>query len=225
MNGFEVPEDCSRCPRLVDSRTTVKPRRGYSADNYWNRPVPGFGDPQAGICLIGLAPGAHGANRTGRPFTGDGAGDFMYPLLHRAGIASQAEAEHRGDGLALNDLYITNAVKCLPPENQPKAAEFENCRIYLQGELDCLARLRVLITLGTGAHKSFLHLLKSRGEIDRLADFPFGHGACFAIPGERWLISCYHTSRYNVQTGRIDERMFLDVIGKALQLAAGKDSG
>ncbi|HSO18482.1 MAG TPA: uracil-DNA glycosylase [Desulfosarcina sp.] len=203
----------------------MKPRRGYTAEDYWNRPVSGFGDPRAGICLIGLAPGAHGANRTGRPFTGDGAGDFMYPLLYLAGLANQAVAEHRGDGLELSNLYITNAVKCLPPENQPKGVEFENCRGYLEDELESLERLRVLITLGTGAHKSVLHLLKARGEIERLADLPFGHGACFALPEGRWLIGCYHTSRYNVQTGRIDERMFLDVVDKALLLVSAEDSG
>jgi len=202
----------------------VTPKRSYRADDYWNRPVPGFGDAGARICLIGLAPGAHGANRTGRPFTGDGAGDFMYPLLHRAGLASQAEAVHRQDGLELNDLYITNAVKCVPPENQPKGSEFENCRIYLQNELDCLDKLRVLITLGTGAHRSLLHLLKSRRLIERLADFPFGHGACFALPDGRRLLGCYHTSRYNVQTGRIDKEMFLDILGKAMKLASGADS-
>ncbi|MEZ4484893.1 MAG: uracil-DNA glycosylase family protein [Syntrophotaleaceae bacterium] len=155
--------DCRRCPRLVEHMASVKPRRGLAADDYWNGPVAGFGDPAARVFLIGLAPRAHGANRTGRPFTGDGAGDFMYPLLHQAGFASQAEASHADDGLRLDDLYISNAVKCLPPDNKPNAAEFTNCRPYLLSEQQRLKRLKVVILLGRGAYDSYLRLYRERG--------------------------------------------------------------
>jgi uracil-DNA glycosylase family 4 len=202
----------------VEHIASVKPRRGQQRADYWSRPVAGFGDPAARICLVGLAPGAHGANRTGRPFTGDGAGDFMYPLLHRAGLASQSEALHRQDGLELSDLYITNVVKCLPPDNRPNGAEFEACRPFLAEELAWLQQLQVLITLGQGAHTSLLHLLKSQGLVKRLADHPFGHAACSPLPDGRWLLSCYHTSRYNVQTGRMTADMFLEILALARDL-------
>jgi len=209
---------CRQCHRLIEHIASVRPRRGLQLGDYWNCPVPGFGDPAARICLVGLAPGAHGANRTGRPFTGDGAGDFMYPLLSRAGLANQPEALHRDDGLVLRDLYITNAVKCLPPDNRPNAGEFEACRPFLAEELSRLQNLRVIITLGVGAHTSLLHLLKSQGLVKRLADYPFGHAACALLPDGRWLLSCYHTSRYNVQTGRMTREMFLDLLALALDL-------
>ncbi len=213
--------ECRHCHRLVEYIAAVRPRRGLHHTDYWSRPVPGFGDPAARLCLVGLAPGAHGANRTGRPFTGDGAGDFMYPLLHRAGLAGQPNASCREDGLLLTDLYITNAVKCLPPENRPIAAEFEACRPFLARELAQLQQLKVIITLGAAAHTSLLQLLKSQGLVKRLADFRFGHATCFALPDGRWLISCYHTSRYNVQTGRITEPMFMNVLKRAIALADG----
>lgn len=221
MTATEALLDCRSCPRLVAQRESVPPRKGLQRDDYWNRPVPGFGDPAARLCLIGLAPGAHGANRTGRPFTGDGAGDFMYPLLYRAGLANQPEALHADDGLRLNDLYITNAVKCLPPENKPVAVEFAACRPFLVEDLARLSELRVLITLGAGAHTSVLHLLKSQGLIRRLSEYKFGHAASYLLTDGRWLVSSYHTSRYNVQTGRITEAMFLDVLELAKGLADG----
>ncbi len=211
--------NCRRCPRIVAKRESVAPRKGLRAEDYWNRPVPGFGDPEARLCLVGLAPGAHGANRTGRPFTGDGAGDFMYPLLYRAGLASQPEAVHGDDGLELHDLFITNAVKCLPPENKPASTEFAACRPFLIEDLRRLKRLRVIITLGAGAHTSVLHLLKSEGLIRRLAEYRFGHAASYPLVDGRWLVSSYHTSRYNVQTGRITEPMFHDVLDRARDLA------
>jgi uracil-DNA glycosylase len=219
MNLLKDLADCRQCCRLVDYMASVRPRRGLTPADYWSRPVAGFGDPAARICLVGLAPGAHGANRTGRPFTGDGAGDFMYPLLHRAGLASQPEVLHRDDGLSLKDLYITNAVKCLPPENRPTSSEFAACRWYLQEELKLLTQLRVIIALGAAAHNSLLHLFKAQGLVKRLADYRFGHEACFALSDGLWLLSCYHTSRYNVQTGRINEQMFMNVLDRALALA------
>jgi len=190
----------------------LSPSKGRTRADYHNGPVNGFGDFKARVCLVGLAPGAHGANRTGRPFTGDGAGDFMYPLLHLAGFSNQSEVLSADDGLELNDLYITNAVKCLPPENKPNAAEFAACRPYLEKELQELKALRVIIALGHGAHKSLLRLFQSQGLIKSLAEVPFGHGSTHQLANGLTLIGCYHTSRYNVQTGRMNNRMFLDLL-------------
>ncbi len=214
---------CRRCRRLVDYMKDLPPRRDLGRDDYWNGPVPGFGDPQARICLVGLAPGAHGANRTGRPFTGDGAGDFMYPLLYRAGLSNQAESTHAGDGLQLHDLYITNAVKCVPPGNKPLPPEFSACRCWLAAELASMPSLRVLVALGQGAFVSVLRLLKEEGKIGRLADFPFAHQAVYDIPGAPVLVASYHTSRYNIQTGRLTETMFRSLLGQVLRLAAGEN--
>lgn len=214
---------CRRCPRLVRHMATLPPRRGLSRADYRNGPVPGFGDPQARVCLVGLAPGAHGANRTGRPFTGDGAGDFMYPLLHRAGFASQAGAVHAADGLRLDDLYISNAVKCLPPENKPTAGEFEQCRPFLVRELASLPRLKVVILLGQGAFTSYLRQLRAQGDIARLSDFPFAHGAAYRPTDGPWLVASYHTSRYNIQTGRMTAAMFLSLLERVRRLAAGEN--
>ena len=203
---------CRRCSRLVDFMAQLPPSKGRTRADYHNGPVNGFGDLQARVCLVGLAPGAHGANRTGRPFTGDGAGDFMYPLLHLAGFANQSEVLSADDGLKLHDLYITNAVKCLPPENKPNAAEFTACRPYLEKELQELKALRVIIALGHGAHNSLLRLFQAQGLIKRLAEVPFGHGSTHQLANGLTLVGCYHTSRYNVQTGRMNNRMFLDLL-------------
>jgi len=209
---------CVRCKRLVKHIAQLRPGKGRQRDDYHNAPVNGFGDQNARICLVGLAPGAHGANRTGRPFTGDGAGDFMYPLLHRAGFANQPVAVAADDGLELQDLYITNAVKCLPPDNRPNAEEFSSCRPYLVKEITALEKLKVLIALGHGAHNSLLQMFKEQGLVKRLADAPFGHASRFQLPNGLWLVGCYHTSRYNVQTGRMNEEMFLDLLGQVRQL-------
>ncbi|MBN2645233.1 MAG: uracil-DNA glycosylase [Desulfuromonadaceae bacterium] len=205
-------EQCRRCPRLVRYLAELPPKGGRSRSEYWNAPVPAFGSPSARVWLLGLAPGAHGANRTGRPFTGDGAGDFMYPLLHRAGFCSQAEAVDAADGMVLQDLYISNAVRCVPPQNKPTASEFAACRPFLAQEWQQLSRLKVVLALGRDAFISFLHFLKGQGLIERLADYPFAHGVRYPLPGGRWLVGCYHTSRYNVQTGRITAELFLEVL-------------
>lgn len=212
---------CRRCLRLVDYLQNLPPKGGRSRDEYWNRPVPGFGDPLARVLLVGLAPGAHGANRTGRPFTGDGAGAFMYPLLYQAGFANQPEAIHADDGLRLKDLYISNAVKCVPPENKPTPAEFSNCRPYLAAELAGLPNLKVILALGQGAFTSCLRLFKDQGLLSSLKNFPFGHGRTYPINGLS-LVASYHTSRYNVQTGRINEAMFLRLLHRVRTLAADK---
>ncbi len=225
MLGADLPglKGCRRCPRLAEYIDSLPPRRGSSRQDYWNGPVPGFGDDQARVCLVGLAPGAHGANRTGRPFTGDGAGDFMYPLLHRAGFASQGSATDMGDGLQLRDLYISNAVKCVPPENRPLPREFDTCRPFLEEELASLPLLRVVLLLGQGAYLSYLRLLRDRGVIRRLGDYPFAHGAVHRPAAGPLLVASYHTSRYNVQTGRINEEMFLELLRKVRNLVAGEN--
>ena len=225
MLGADLPglDRCTTCPRLVGFLAQLPPRKGLDRDTYWNRPVPGFGDPLARFCLVGLAPGAHGANRTGRPFTGDGAGDFMYPLLHQAGLASQGEASARDDGLQLRDLYITNAVKCLPPGNLPRPDEFGNCRPYLAEELASLPRLKVIIALGQGAWTTLLRHYQAVGTVRRLADHPFAHGASCRLRGGPLLLASYHTSRYNVQTGRMHTAMFLELLALARRLADGEN--
>jgi uracil-DNA glycosylase family 4 len=220
LNGLE---SCTKCTRLVTFMAQLAPAKGRLRDDYHNAPVNGFGDLQARICLVGLAPGAHGANRTGRPFTGDGAGHFMYPLLHQAGFCNQEEALSADDGLALRDLYITNAVKCLPPENRPSTEEFATCRPYLETELPALENLRVIIALGHGAHSSLLRFFQAQGLIKRLSDVPFGHARSFQLPHGLWLVGCYHTSRYNVQTGRMNAKMFLDLLELVKSLAYGEN--
>nr|WP_320048424.1 uracil-DNA glycosylase [uncultured Desulfuromonas sp.] len=221
LQDLLLPEvtSCQRCPRLVDYLKTLPPKGGRSREDYWNRPVPGFGDLDARIWLVGLAPGAHGANRTGRPFTGDGAGDFMYPLLFQAGLSTQEQSESWDDALRLSGLYISNAVKCVPPGNKPLASEFHQCRDYLCREWQQLTSARVILALGRDAFISVLHLLKEQGLVKRLADFPFGHEACYELPNGQYLLACYHTSRYNVQTGRMTKPHFLQVLNRAQQLA------
>jgi len=216
-------QGCRRCARLTEFIGQLPPGKGRRRDDYHNAPVNGFGDLQARVCLVGLAPGAHGANRTGRPFTGDGAGLFMYPLLHQAGFANQPDATAVDDGLELQDLYITNAVKCLPPENRPNADEFSSCRPYLVKELESLQSLRVIISLGHGAHNSLLRLFQAQGLIGRLSELPFGHGAAYRLANGLWLVGCYHTSRYNVQTGRMNNEMFFKLLKQVKTLAQGEN--
>ncbi|OQY20558.1 MAG: uracil-DNA glycosylase [Desulfobacteraceae bacterium 4572_35.1] len=218
---LSLPElaDCRRCQRLVDYLAHLPPKSGRTRDDYWNKPVPGFGDLQAQIWLVGLAPGAHGANRTGRPFTGDGAGDFMYPLLYQAGFSNQPQVSCVGDGLQLKNIYISNAVKCVPPGNKPTAAEFNNCRQFMLQEWQQLSQVRVLFALGRDAFMSVLRLLKQAGVIERLSDYPFQHNVAYPLANGQWLLSSYHTSRYNVQTRRITAPLFLKVLDHAYLLA------
>ncbi len=211
---------CQQCPRLVEYLAQLPPKGGRSRSEYWNRPVAGFGDPQAQVWLVGLAPGAHGANRTGRPFTGDGAGDFMYPLLCEAGFSNQPQVQSCADGLRLHNLYISNAVKCVPPGNKPTAAEFNNCRQFMLDEWEQLAEVKVLLALGRDAFISVLRMLKDVGMIQRLADYPFKHDGAYLLPNGQWLLSSYHTSRYNVQTRRITEDLFMQVLEHAKTLLA-----
>jgi len=212
---------CRRCQRLVDYMASLPPSRGRTRADYHNGPVAGFGDVQARVALVGLAPGAHGANRTGRPFTGDGAGDFMYPLLHAAGFSNQATVTSADDGLQLHDLYITNAVRCVPPGNKPLPAEFTACRPWLQQELAALPRLQLIIALGRGSFDSCLRHFQATGEVERVADYPFVHGTHYRLPSGLQLVACYHTSRYNVQTRRMTETMFSELLAQVRSLVSG----
>jgi uracil-DNA glycosylase family 4 len=177
--------------------------------------VPGFGDPMARLFIVGLAPGAHGSNRTGRVFTGDSSGDLLYRVLHEAGFANRPESRHRDDGLQLKDAWISAAVRCAPPANKPTTEEIETCRPFLERELALLPRLRVFVALGKIAFDNWLTILRARGLIASRAAFVFGHGAEFEIAGAPLLISSYHPSRQNTQTGRLTEEMLLQVFLRA----------
>jgi uracil-DNA glycosylase family 4 len=205
---------CERCPRLRRHcrEVAVTKRRAYLDWDYWGKPVPAFGDPKAQVLVIGLAPGAHGSNRTGRMFTGDRSGDFLYRALYETGFASQAESTSREDGLELRDIYITASVRCAPPGNKPTTSEFAKCRRYLERELDLLPRVRVVVALGRLAFDTYMSILKDRGVIGRRADFAFGHNRLFqTAPGMPLLISCYHPSQQNTSTGKLTYEMLRDV--------------
>jgi uracil-DNA glycosylase family 4 len=212
---------CTRCPRLVAFREKIarEKRRAYLNWDYWGRPVPGFGDPQARVLILGLAPGAHGSNRTGRPFTGDGSGYFMYPVLYRAGLASQPNATHRGDGLELRDAYITAVVRCAPPANKPTPDEIANCVPYLDRELEGLKNVRVVVCLGRVAFDGYLNYLKRRGVLSSKNGYAFAHGARYELPNGKILLASYHPSQQNTQTGKLTERMFEKIFEEAAALA------
>ncbi len=201
---------CRKCPRLVCYRAQVArtKRRAYRDWTYWGRPVPGFGDARAPLMIIGLAPAAHGSNRTGRMFTGDRSGDFLYRQLYRAGFASLPTSSHRGDGLALRNAYISAVVRCAPPDNRPLPSELDNCAGYLHEELDLL-KPRAVLALGAIAFAAYLKLLVGRGEIASRAPYRFAHGVEFRLPGALpRLFACYHPSQQNTQTGRLTHAMF-----------------
>jgi len=213
---------CERCTRLRAYCTEVARvrRRAYTDHVYWGRPVPSFGDPEARVLVLGLAPGAHGSNRTGRPFTGDGSGDFLYPVLHEAGFASQAKAVSRDDGMKLTGLWISAVVRCAPPGNKPTPEEQRNCAPWLDEEIGLLSKLRVVVCLGKIAFDGFLnHQLRS-GRIAARKPFVFRHGAEYALPGGMTLIASYHPSLQNTNTGKLTRAMFLDVFKRA-RAAAG----
>ncbi len=180
--------NCTRCPRLVAYRQQVgrEKRRAYLDWDYWSRPVPGFGDPHARVLVLGLAPGAHGSNRTGRPFTGDASGKFMYPILHKVGFASQPNAERRSDGLELIDCYITAAVRCAPPDNKPLPSELANCAPFLDRELAILKRVRVVVALGKIGFDAYLNYLKRNGIVQSKAGYLFGHAKRYTRCQTAW---------------------------------------
>jgi uracil-DNA glycosylase len=186
---------------------------------YWGRPVPSFGDPKARVVIIGLAPGAHGSNRTGRPFTGDGSGDFLYPVLYEAGFASQPDSTSIEDGLKLRDLWITSVVRCAPPDNKPSPEELRNCAPNLDEELSLLQRRRVAVCLGKIAMDGYLnHLLRTGLQIKR-SGFIFRHGSEWEVAPGKYLLASYHPSLQNTNTGRLTSEMLLAIFNRARQLA------
>ncbi len=197
-------------------------RRAYLDWEYWGKPVPAFGDPNARVLIVGLAPAAHGANRTGRMFTGDRSGEFLYRALHETGFASQAESVARDDGLALRDVYVTAAVRCAPPDNRPSPEEIRACRPYLVRELGLLPRLRVVVALGRIAFDATLAAFRDRGVPVRLSDFTFGHDREHTLgPGLPLLISSYHPSQQNTSTGRLTRAMLKAVFQRVRGYLSG----
>ncbi len=195
---------CRKCPRLVEWRERVarEKRRAFRDWNYWGKPVPGFGDVHARVFVVGLAPGAHGSNRTGRQFTGDASGDFLYPALFRAGFASQPNSVSRDDGLVLTDLYTAPICRCVPPDNKPNPVEMANCQPYLEWELE-LIQPKVIVVLGRIAFERVLRIFAVHDPA-----IAFAHNAVYKIPKDRWLVCSYHPSRQNTQTGRLTQEMF-----------------
>jgi len=205
---------CYKCPRLVAWREEVArvKRKAYKDQEYWGKPVPGFGDPKARVLVVGLAPGAHGSNRTGRAFTGDASGGFLYPALHRAGFANQALAESRSDGLRLIDLYIAASARCVPPDNKPSPDELDNCQPYLEREIQIL-RPKVIVCLGRIAFDRVLKIYSARSPARK-----FGHGALYELENGVWVLCSYHPSQQNTLTGKLTVKMFDDVWRRAKEL-------
>ena len=212
---------CTRCPRLVAYRENVarEKRRAYRDWDYWGKPVPGFGDPDARVLVLGLAPGAHGSNRTGRPFTGDASGRFMYPVLHETGFASQPIATDRNDGMTLRDLYITAAVRCAPPDNKPTPAELAQCAPFLDREIAALKNVKVVVALGKIGFDAYLNYLKRLDFLTSKKDYVFKHAASYAMPDGKTLLASYHPSNQNTQTGRLTRQMFVEVFKHAARIA------
>jgi uracil-DNA glycosylase family 4 len=209
LPGTEPPRDCKRCPRLVALRRECQ----AEYPDWWNAPVYAFGDPDAWLALAGLAPGKHGANRTGRPFTGDYAGDLLFATLAEFGLSRGRYDARIDDGMTLDGAIIVNSVKCLPPQNRPTPTEIANCRPFFERQLTALPKVRVIIALGRIAHDAALRAVGAR-----LAAYRFAHGAVHALPDGRYLVDSYHCSRYNTNTGRLTAEMFADVFRTALTL-------
>ncbi len=218
----EIPK-CQKCPRLIGycRDIALAKRRAYRDWEYWGRPVPSFGDPSARLLIVGLAPGAHGANRTGRMFTGDSSGDFLYRSLYRAGFASQPGSQSRDDGLVLRDAWITAAAHCAPPGNKPAPEELRNCRAWLEREFGLLRDARVIVALGRIAFDACLSVQKQRGNIERPSDYPFGHGRLHDL--QPALLCSYHPSRQNTSTGRLTQTMLDDIFLRAAQIVSAGD--
>lgn len=205
---------CRKCPRLVVWREEVAhvKRKAYQDQEYWGKPVPGFGDPKARVLVVGLAPGAHGSNRTGRQFTGDASGGFLFPALHRAGFTNQALAESRSDGLLLKDMYITASGRCAPPDNKPSTEELNNCQPYLEQEIQIL-KPRVIVCLGRIAFDRVLKIYSVRKPA-----WKFGHGASYELENGVWVLCSYHPSQQNTLTGKLTVKMFDEIWKKAKEL-------
>jgi uracil-DNA glycosylase len=209
--------ECRKCSRLVRWReaSAKNPPRRYQGMNYWAKPLPGFGDPNARLLIVGLAPAAHGGNRTGRMFTGDRSGDWLYEALHAFGFANHPTSEHRDDGLELNDCYVTAAVHCAPPDNKPTLTEFEHCRVFLVRELRIMRQVRVVIVLGKIAFDSFLRAYRGAGGTVSKPSPKFGHSRSFVLYEGFNLICSYHPSQQNTFTGKLTRSMFHDVFAQA----------
>ncbi len=211
---------CRKCPRLVAWREEVArvKRKAYKDQEYWGKPVPGFGDPKARVLVVGLAPGTHGSNRTGRQFTGDASGGFLYPALHKAGFANQAEASSRSDGLHLKDMYITASARCAPPDNKPSLEELINCQPYLEREIQIL-KPKVIVCLGRIAFERILKIFSIRD-----SSMKFAHGATFDLRPSNFqpatLLCSYHPSQQNTSTGKLTVKMFDEIWSKAKELLA-----
>ena len=212
---------CDRCPRLRSYCAEVARirRRAYADWDYWGKPVPSFGDPQARVLALGLAPGAHGSNRTGRPFTGDGSGDFLFPVLYDTGFASQPQATSRNDGMKLRDLWITSVGRCAPPANKPTPEELRNCAPWLDQEMALLKNLRVTVCLGRIAFDGLLSYAQRTGSLPPRSSFTFSHGAEYTLPSGIKVITSYHPSLQNTNTGKLTRPMFLAVFNEARNLA------
>ena len=215
---------CERCPRLRTYCVGIGEtrRRAYQDQEYWARPVPGFGDPRARVLIMGLAPGAHGANRTGRPFTGDGSGDFMYPVLHELGFATKPQAIRRDDGLRLRKAWIGSVVRCAPPGDKPAPQEIRNCASHLAAEIAALPSVRVVVCLGKIAWDGYLAHLLAAGVIARRSDYTFGHAVEYRLPNGIHLLGSYHPSLRNTNTGKLNRAMFARVFVRARELAGLK---
>jgi uracil-DNA glycosylase len=218
----QILVECRRCPRLVAWREEVArtKRRAYRSWEYWGRPVPGFGDPQARLLIVGLAPAAHGGNRTGRVFTGDSSGDFLFGALFRAGFANQPEAVQKNDGLVLQDAYVAAACRCAPPDNKPTREEMDLCRPYLLAELRLLKNLQGIVALGRIGFETIITAYRSQGVV--VPRPIFGHGALNSLgDGQPWLLASYHPSQQNTQTGRLTMAMFDRIWQKSRELLVG----
>lgn len=212
---------CNDCARLRAHCTEVAHlrKKAYAEWNYWGKPVPSFGDENARVLALGLAPGAHGSNRTGRPFTGDGSGDFLYPVLYEAGFASQPKASSRNDGMQLTGLWINSVVRCAPPANKPTPEELRRCAHWLDEELKLLKELRVVVCLGRIAFDGLLACEQRAGRLKSRAAFTFGHGLEHRLPGGLIAITSYHPSLQNTNTGKLTRTMFLEIFMRARELA------
>jgi uracil-DNA glycosylase family 4 len=216
---------CELCPRLREycAKVAHEKRRAFRHETYWGKPVPGFGDPGAQLLVIGLAPAAHGANRTGRVFTGDGVGgscDFLMSALHRAGLANMPTSHHPGDGLRLRNTYIAAAVRCAPPDNRPTREEILRCLAHLDAELSALPHVRVVVALGRIGFDAYLQLLKRRHIVIRPRP-AFGHALMHELPNGHLLIGCFHPSRQNTNTGRLTAAMMDVVFSRAVRFLSG----
>jgi uracil-DNA glycosylase family 4 len=222
LNLNEAIINCRKCPRLVAWREQVarKRRKAYQDEVYWGRPVPGFGEIDGRVLVVGLAPAAHGANRTGRMFTGDSSGDFLYRALFKTGFANQSSSQHNGDGLSLSDLYVSAVCRCAPPGNKPQPEEILNCLPYLETEITYMRNLKVIVALGRIAFDGILRIMRHQaGEDFRASNMAFSHGAVYPLGNNLpWLVGSYHPSRQNTQTRRLTLEMFDQVWAKVRDL-------